>query len=114
MKTVILTFTLLAALATSVNSVGSKEDISVTEDKEFKQFMDDFNNTLTKNKQVQVKADEAQVNIVETTVHKMTEMKKEMTILKTELNEVKIKLDSVGIDTNSYYELRPISHYKKD
>lgn len=105
MKTVILTFTLLAALATSVNSVGSKEDKSVAEDKEFKQFMDDFNNTLTKNKQVQVKADEAQVKIVEKTVNKMTEMKKEMTILKTELYEVKSKLDSVNTDTLSPFVL---------
>lgn len=114
MKSVILTFTLLAALATTVKTSGGKEDKSVTEDKEFEQFMNDFNNTLSKNKQVQVKADEAQVAIVEKTVTKMTEMKEEMTNLKTELNEVKIKLDSVGVDTGTQFNILAISHYKEN
>lgn len=110
MKSVLLIFGFLTITATTINVTAKKEDKKVTEDKEFEQFMADFNNTLTKNKAVQVKADEAKEAIVTSTVSKFAEIKQEMTTLKTELNEVKTKLDSVSTDTISPFILLPISN----
>lgn len=110
MKSVLLIFGFLTVTATTINVTAKKEDKKVTEDKEFEQFMADFNNTLIKNKAVQVKADEAKEAIVTSTVTKFAEIKQEVTTLKTELNEVKIKLDSVSADTIVPFQLLPISH----
>jgi hypothetical protein len=76
--------------------------------------MNEFNNTLTKNKAVQVKADEAKEAIVKSTVSKFAEIKQEVNTLKIELNEVKQTLDSVSNDTAISFKLLPISHHKKD
>jgi seryl-tRNA synthetase len=114
MKSILLIFGFLTVTATTINVTAKKEDKVVTEDREFEQFMVDFNNTLTKNKAVQVKADEAKEAIVTSTVSKFAEIKEEMTILKTELNEVKATLDSVNADSDTSFMLLPISHYKKN
>ena len=70
--------------------------------------------SMTKNKAVQVKADEAKEAIVTSTVSKFAEIKQEITTLKTELNEVKATLDSVSNDTAVSFRLLAISHYKKN
>ena len=114
MKSFLLIFGFLTVTATTIDVTAKKEDKAVTEDKEFEQFMADFNKTLTKNKAVQVKADEAKEAIVTSTVSKFAEIKKEITTLKTELNEVKQTLDSVSNDTAISFKLLPISHHKKD
>ena len=114
MKTFLLIFGFLTVTATTINVTAKKEDKAVTEDKEFEQFMADFNKTLTKNKAVQVKADEAKEAIVTSTVSKFAEIKQEITTLKTELHEVKQTLDSVSNDTAISFKLLPISHYKKN
>lgn len=99
MKSLLLIFGFLTVTATTINVTANKEDKKVTEDKEFEQFMKEFNQTLSKNKAVQIKADQAKEAIVTSTVTKFAEIKQEVTTLKTELNEVKIKLDSVSTDT---------------
>ena len=114
MKTFLLIFGFLTVTATTINVTAKKEDKAVTEDKEFEQFMADFNKTLTKNKAVQIKADQAKEAIVTSTVSKFAEIKQEITTLKTELHEVKQTLDSVSNDTAVSFKLLPISHYKKN
>jgi hypothetical protein len=114
MKSILLIFGFLTITATSINVTAKKEDTKVTEDKEFELFMNDFNNTLTKNKAVQVKADKAKDEIVTSTVSKFAEIKQEITTLKTKLNEVKATLDSVNADSDTSFMLLPISHYKKN
>ena len=114
MKTFLLIFGFLTITATTIDVTAKKEDKAVTEDKEFEQFMADFNKTMTKNKAVQIKADQAKEAIVTSTVSKFAEIKQEITTLKTELNEVKQTLDSVSNDTAISFRLLPISHYKKN
>ena len=114
MKSILLIFGFLTVTATTINVTAKKEDKSAKEDKEFEQFMTDFNKTLTKNKAVQIQADEAKEAIVTSAVSKFAEIKQEITTLKTELNEVKATLDSVSNDTAVSFKLLPISHYKKD
>ncbi len=114
MKSILLIFGFLTFTATTINVAAKKEDKEVTKDREFEEFMADFNNTLTKNKAVQVKADEAKEAIVTSTVSKFAEIKQEITTLKTELNEVKATLDSVNADSDTSFMLLPISHYKKN
>ena len=114
MKSILLIFGFLTVTATTLNVTAKKEDKSVTKDKEFEQFMTEFNSTMTKNKAVQVKADQAKEAIVTSTVSKFAEIKQEITTLKTELNEVKATLDSVSNDSAVSFQLLPVSHYKKD
>jgi hypothetical protein len=114
MKSILLIFGFLTVTATTLNVTAKKEDKSVTEDKEFELFMTDFNSTMTKNKAVQIKADQAKEAIVTSTVSKFAEIKQEISTLKIELNEVKATLDSVSNDTAISFQLLPISHYKKD
>ena len=114
MKSFLLIFGFLTITATTIDVTAKKEDKAVTEDKEFEQFMTEFNSTMTKNKAVQIKADQAKEAIVTSTVSKFAEIKQEITTLKTELNEVKATLDSVSNDTAVIFKLLPISHYKKD
>jgi hypothetical protein len=111
MKSILLVFGFLTVTATTINVTAKKEDKAVTDDKEFEQFMKDFNQTLNKNKAVQVKADEAKEAIVTSTVSKFVEIKKEISTLKTELNEVKQTLDSVNADTATSFNILAISHY---
>ena len=114
MKTFLLIFGFLTITATTIDVTAKKEDKSITEDKEFEQFMTEFNSTMTKNKAVQIKADQAKEAIVTSTVSKFAEIKQEISTLKIELNEVKQTLDSVSNDTAVSFKLLPISHYKKD
>jgi hypothetical protein len=114
MKSILLIFGFLTVTATTINVTAKKEDKVVTEDKEFEQFMNDFNSTMTKNKAVQVKADQAKEAIVTSTVSKFAEIKQEITTLKTELNEVKQTLDSVSNDTAISFNILPISHNKEN
>ena len=114
MKTFLLIFGFLTITATTIDVTAKKEDKSITEDKEFEQFMTEFNSTMTKNKEVQIKADQAKEAIVTSTVSKFAEIKQEISTLKIELNEVKQTLDSVSNDTAVSFKLLPISHYKKN
>lgn len=114
MKSFLLVFGFLTVTATTINVTAKKEDKVATEDREFEQFMADFNNTLTKNKAVQVKADKAKEAIVTSTVSKFSEIKQEITTLKTELHEVKQTLDSVSNDTAISFRLLPISVNKEN
>ena len=114
MKTFLLIFGFLTITATTIDVTAKKEDKSITEDKEFEQFMTEFNSTMTKNKAVQIKADQAKEAIVTSTVSKFAEIKQEISTLKIELNEVKQTLDSVSNDTAVSFKLLPISHYKKN
>jgi len=100
---------LLSGVLVVGHKVTDKPELSPKEDKEFQQLMNEFHQTLSKNKQVQVKADKAKEAIVTQTISKVTELKQETIALKTELNEVKIKLDSVSVDTGRSFELLPIS-----
>ena len=99
---------LLSGAVVVGNKVANKPVIAPTEDKEFQQLMDDFHQTLSKNKEIQVQADKAKEAIVSQTINKVTELKQETIALKTELNEVKIKLDSVGVDTGSNFSILAI------
>lgn len=106
MKATILTF-LFSGMLVIGNKIVDKPEV-IVEDKEFKKLMQDFNQTLSKNKEVQVKADKAKEAIVTQTVSRVAEIKQEVKALKTELNEVKIKLDSVGVDTGSSFSILAI------
>jgi hypothetical protein len=99
---------LLSGAVVVGNKVANKPVIAPTEDKEFQQLMDEFHQTMSKNKEIQVQADKAKEAIVSQTINKVTELKQETIALKTELNEVKIKLDSVGVDTGSNFNILAI------
>jgi hypothetical protein len=99
---------LLSGAVVVGNKVANKPVIPPTEDKEFQQLMDEFHQTMSKNKEIQVQADKAKEAIVSQTINKVTELKQETIALKTELNEVKIKLDSVGVDTGSSFSILAI------
>lgn len=107
MKATFLILLLSGAIVVG-NKVANKPVIAPTEDKEFQQLMDDFHQTMSKNKEIQVQADKAKEAIVSQTINKVTELKQETIALKTELNEVKIKLDSVGVDTGSNFNILAI------
>lgn len=106
MKATILTF-LFSGMLVIGNKIVDKPEV-IVQDKEFEKLMNDFNQTLSKNKEVQVKADKAKEAIVTQTVSRVAEIKQEVKALKTELNEVKIKLDSVGVDTGSSFSILAI------
>lgn len=103
MKATILTF-LFSGMLVVGNKVVNKPEV-IVKDKEFEELMKDFNQTLSKNKEVQVQADKAKEAIVTQTVSRVAQIKQEVKALKTELNEVKIKLDSVGVDTGSSFSI---------
>lgn len=107
MKATFLILLLSGAIVVG-KKVADKPVIHPTEDKEFQQLMNEFHQTLSKNKEIQVKADKAKEAIVTQTISKVTELKQETIALKTELNEVKIKLDSVGIDTGTNFNIHAI------
>lgn len=106
MKATILTF-IFSGMLVIGNKIVDKPEV-IVQDKEFEKLMNDFNQTLSKNKEVQVKADKAKEAIVTQTVSRVAEIKQEVKALKTELNEVKIKLDSVGVDTGSSFSILAI------
>lgn len=103
MKATILTF-LFSGMLVVGNKVVNKPEV-IVQDKEFEELMKDFNQTLSKNKEVQVQADKTKEAIVTQTVSRVAQIKQEVKALKTELNEVKIKLDSVGVDTGSSFSI---------
>jgi glutamate mutase epsilon subunit len=107
MKATFLIFLLSGVLVVG-HKVTNKPELSPKEDKEFQQLMNEFHQTLSKNKEVQVKADKAKEAIVTQTVSKVAEIKQEVKALKTELNEVKIKLDSVSVDTGTNFNILAI------
>jgi hypothetical protein len=92
-----LIFGFLTVTATTLNVTAKKEDKSVTEDKEFEQFMADFNNTLTKNKAVQIKADKTKDKIILTTTNKINQLSNENKSLKSDISSIKIKIDTIYI-----------------
>jgi hypothetical protein len=114
MKSLLLIFSFLTVTATSIKVIGRKEDKMITDDKEFKQLMNDFNNTLDKNKKVQIKADDTKDKLIVNTTNKINQLYNENKELKTALNEIKEKLDSISIDTGSSFKLLPISINKEN
>ncbi|MEY4282266.1 MAG: hypothetical protein RLZ39_1678 [Bacteroidota bacterium] len=107
MKATFLILLLSGAIVVG-HKVADKPVIHPTEDKEFQQLMNEFHQTLSKNKEIQVKADKVKEAIVTQTISKVTELKQETIALKTELNEVKIKLDSVSVDTGTNFNILAI------
>jgi Sec-independent protein translocase protein TatA len=99
MKSLLLIFSFLTITATSINVIGSKEDKMITSDKEFKQLMKDFNNTLDKNKKVQIKADETKDKLIVSTTNKINQLSSENKLLKNDINELKSMISIVRIDT---------------
>jgi Sec-independent protein translocase protein TatA len=99
MKSLLLIFSFLTITATSINVIGSKEDKMITSDKEFKQLMKDFNNTLDKNKKVQIKADETKDKLIVSTTNKINQLSTENKLLKNDINELKSMISIVKIDT---------------
>lgn len=99
MKSLLLIFSFLTITATSINVIGSKEDKMITSDKEFKQLMKDFNNTLDKNKKVQIKADETKDKLIVNTTNKINQLSTENKLLKNDINELKSMISIVKIDT---------------
>lgn len=97
MKSLLLIFSFLTITATSINVIGSKEDKMITSDKEFKQLMKDFNNTLDKNKKVQIKADETKDKLIVSTTNKINQLSIENKSLKNEISSMKIKIDTIYI-----------------
>lgn len=71
----------------------------ITSDKEFKQLMKDFNNTLDKNKKVQIKADETKDKLIVSTTNKINQLSTENKLLKNDINELKSMISIVKIDT---------------
>lgn len=108
MKATFLIFLLSGALVVG-HKVTNKPEKAPQEDKELQELLNDFHQTLSKNKEIQVKADKAKDAIVSQTISKVTDLKQETIALKTELNEVKIKLDSAGVDTGKSFVILPIS-----
>ena len=100
---------LLSGVLVVGHKVTDKPEKAPQEDKELQKLLNEFHQTLSKNKEVQIKADKAKEAIVTQTVSKVTEMKQEVKALKTELNEVKIKLDSASVDTGKSFVVLPIS-----
>ena len=99
MKSLLLIFSFLTITATSINVIGSKEDKMIISDKEFKQLMKDFNNTLDKNKKVQIKADETKDKLIVSTTNKINQLSSENKLLKNDINELKSMISIVKIDT---------------
>lgn len=108
MKATILTF-LVSGLLLVGNKTAKAPQVK-NDDKEFELLMKDFNNTLAKNKVMQVKADSTKEVIIVETTKQINKLSTENKQLKTELNEVKAILDSVIVDTGRAFELLPISH----
>ena len=113
MKATILTF-LFSGMLVIGGKMTSKKVEAPKKDENFEQFMKEFHETLSKNKEVQIKADKAKEAIVTQTVSRVTEIKQEVQSLKTELNEVKAQLDSVVADSGKSINILPISHYQKN
>lgn len=108
MKATILTF-LVSGLLLVGNKTAKAPQVK-NDDKEFELLMKDFNNTLAKNKVMQVKADSTKEVIIVETTKQINKLSTENKQLKSELNEVKAILDSVIVDTGRSFELLPISH----
>jgi hypothetical protein len=99
MKSLLLIFSFLTVTATSIKVIGRKEDKMITDDKEFKQLMNDFNSTLDKNKKVQIKADETKDKLIVSTTNKINQLSTENKLLKNDINELKSMISIVRIDT---------------
>ena len=106
---IILTFSLYSC----TNLVGQKQDQEFKKDQELIQLMSQFSKTTAKNEVAQGKADDKSKEIVTQAVSTIATLKQENQSLKKELNETKEKLADYNIDTNSKFQLRPISDSKK-
>ena len=76
---------------------------TIKEDIELEKLLSKVNGTITKNLEVQEKADKEQKQIVDKTVKKIIELKKE-------LNETKAKLDSISVDSIVPFKLLPVTY----
>jgi esterase/lipase len=79
-------------------------------DQELIKVMSSFSNTAAKNEIAQSKADDKTKEVVTEAANTITSLKAEVAALKTELNEVKAQLNDTKLDTNSKFQLRPISN----
>jgi uncharacterized protein YlxW (UPF0749 family) len=106
-------------VALSLNScsdiIGQKQDDEFKKDQELILMMNQFSKTSAKNEVAQSKADDKTSEIVSKAVETITTLKEENNQLKKELNEIKKKLDDISnVDSNSRFNLRPISDSQKD
>lgn len=98
------------ALYSCQSGNAQKVDATLSEDREFEEFMKQVNDNQVAAARIQAAAAQSQTKLVEQTVSKIVTLKTEVSTLKTELNDVKQKLDSVTADTGSSYRVLPIDH----
>lgn len=97
---------------TELSSQSQSEEFK--KDQDLIQVMSSFSKTAAKNEIAQSKADDKTKEVVTEAANTITSLKAEVAALKTELNEVKAQLNDTKLDTNSKFQLRPISDSKKD
>jgi len=99
---------LLCFGCTGLSSQSQNEEFK--KDQELIKVMSSFSNTAAKNEIAQSKADDKTKEVVTEAANTITSLKAEVVALKTELNEVKAQLNDTKLDTNSKFQLRPISN----
>lgn len=102
---------LFIALYSCQSGNAQKVDPTLSEDREFEEFMKQVNDNQEVAAKIQAAAAQSQTKLVEQTVSKIVTLKTEVTTLKTELEDVKQKLDSVSADTGISYRVLPIDHH---
>lgn len=93
---------------TELSSQSQNEEFK--KDQELIKLMTSFSKTAAKNEIAQSKADDKTKEVVTEAANTITSLKAEVAALKTELNEVKAKLNDTKLDTNSKFQLLPISN----
>lgn len=106
----LLFFILLIAIYSCQSGNAQKVDPTLSEDRDFEEFMKQVNDNQAAAAKIQAAAAKSQTKLVEQTVSKIVTLKSEVTTLKTELNDVKQKLDSVSADTGNSFRVLPIDH----
>lgn len=101
---------ILIALYSCQSGNAQKVDPTLSEDKEFEEFMKQVNDNQVVAAKIQAEAAKSQTKIVEQTVSKIVTLNEKIVTLKTELEDVKQKLDSVSADTGNSFRVLPIDH----
>ena len=101
---------ILIALYSCQSGNAQKVDPTLSEDKEFEDFMKQVNDNQAVAAKIQAEAAKSQTKIVEQTVSKIVTLNEKIVTLKTELENVKQKLDSVSADTGNSFRVLPIDH----
>ena len=101
---------ILIALYSCQSGNAQKVDPTLSEDKEFEDFMKQVNDNQAVAAKIQAEAAKSQTKLVEQTVSKIVTLNEKIVTLKTELENVKQKLDSVSADTGNSFRVLPIDH----